>query len=60
MKMRFDTRDDLRPVPAVEDLELRDESARSNHHPGWYAAVLVLDALAILAFVAWVVVPRLT
>jgi hypothetical protein len=60
MKMRFDTGHDLQPVPAVEDLELRDESARSNRHPGWYAAVLVLDALAILAFVAWVVVPRLT
>lgn len=60
MKVRFDTGHDLQPVPRVEDLELRDESARSNRHPGWYAAILVLDALAILAFVAWVVVPRLT
>jgi hypothetical protein len=60
MSVRLDTGRHLQPVPAREDLELRDEHARSNRHPGWYAVILVLDALAILAFVAWVVLPRLT
>lgn len=42
-----------------EDLELRDEHARSTARPGWYAAIVFLDVLAIVAFIALVVVPRL-
>jgi hypothetical protein len=61
MKVRSDALRDPSPTPDVEDdLELRDEHPRADRHPGWYAAILVLDALAILAFVVWVVVPRLT
>jgi hypothetical protein len=39
---------------------LRDEYARSAHHRWWYTAIIALDTLAILAFVAWVVIPKLT
>jgi hypothetical protein len=43
-----------------EDHDLRDDSARSSHR-GWrFAAIVALDALAILAFIAWVVIPKLT
>ena len=42
-----------------EDRDLRDEATRRARRPGWYALVVVLDAIAILAFIAWVVVPRL-
>jgi hypothetical protein len=42
------------------DLDLRDESARSTHHRWWFGAILALDTLAILAFFAWVVIPKLT
>lgn len=42
----------------VDDRELRDEQARSAARPGWYAVIVVVDVLAILAFFAWVVVPR--
>jgi hypothetical protein len=45
--------------PRVRDEDLRDEAGTTRHR-GWYAAVLVLDAIAILAFVVWVVLPRLT
>ena len=47
-------------LSAAEDLDLRDERARSNHHRWWFAAILALDTLAILAFLAWVVIPKLT
>ena len=43
-----------------EDRELRDDVARTARRPGWFAVVVVLDAIAILAFITWVVVPRLT
>ena len=42
------------------DHDLRDEFARSAHTRWWYAAIVVLDALAILAFIVWVVIPKLT
>ena len=43
-----------------EDRELRDEHARSTARPGLFAALVILDVLAIVAFVALVVIPRLT
>lgn len=43
-----------------EDLDLRDEYARSTHHRWWFAAILALDTLAILAFLTWIVIPKLT
>jgi hypothetical protein len=58
MKMSLDT--DRMSAPQIEDLDLRDEHARSDGRPGWYAVIVVLDAIAILAFVALVVIPRLT
>jgi hypothetical protein len=48
------------PISVAEDLDLRDEYARSSTHRRWFAAIVVLDTLAILAFFAWVVIPRLT
>jgi hypothetical protein len=47
-------------ISAQEDLGLRDEYARSTGHRWWYAAIVMLDILAIVAFVALVVIPRLT
>ena len=47
-------------ISAPEDLDLRDEYARSSRHRWWYAALVTLDTLAILAFITWVVIPRLT
>ena len=47
-------------ISALEDHDLRDEFARSAHTRWWYAAIVVLDALAILAFIVWVVIPKLT
>lgn len=47
------------PISTPEDLDLRDEYARSTRHRWWYAAIVAADTLAILAFVAWVVIPRL-
>ena len=47
-------------ISALEDLDLRDEYARSTHHRWWFGVILALDTLAILAFLAWVVIPKLT
>ncbi len=47
-------------LSASEDLDLRDDYARSTHRRWWFAAILALDTLAILAFLAWVVIPKLT
>jgi hypothetical protein len=47
-------------LSAPEDLDLRDENAHSTHHRWWFAVILALDTLAILAFLAWVVFPKLT
>ena len=43
-----------------EDHDLLDDSARSAHRGWLFASIVVLDALAIMAFVVWVVVPKLT
>lgn len=48
------------PLSAPEDLDLRDEYARSTHHRWWFGVILALDTLAILAFLTWVVIPKLT
>ena len=45
---------------APEDHDLLDDTARSAHGGWLFASVVVLDALAIMAFVVWVVVPKLT
>jgi len=42
------------------DHDLRDDFARSEHRGWWFPALVTLDALAILAFIAWVVIPKLT
>lgn len=58
MEMRVETEalvDEVR-----EDQDLRDESTRDARRPGWYALVVILDAIAILAFITWVVIPRLS
>jgi len=60
MEILDDTEIRHRPISAPEDLDLRDEYARSSNHRWWFAAIVVLDTLAILAFVAWVVIPKLT
>jgi hypothetical protein len=59
--MYVHTEDDRLPSMETDgDRELRDELARSTARPGWYAVVIVLNVLAIAAFVALVVIPRLT
>jgi hypothetical protein len=45
---------------APEDHDLLDESARSAHRGWLFAAIVALDALAILAFLVWVAIPKLT
>jgi hypothetical protein len=59
MELHDDTA--LRPGANLtpEDHDLRDDSARS-HRGWWFAAIVAVDALAILAFIAWVVIPKLT
>jgi hypothetical protein len=59
MEIRIETERGLAPSDVPEDRDLRDGSARAARRPGWYAAIVVLDALAILAFITWVVIPRL-
>jgi hypothetical protein len=60
MQILDDTTFGQASISAPEDLDLRDENARSSRHPFWYAAIVTLDSLAILAFITWVVIPRLT
>jgi hypothetical protein len=45
---------------APEDHDLLDGSARSAPRGWLFAAIVALDALAILAFVVWVAIPKLT
>lgn len=59
VEMRVETERAFASSEVAEDRELRDGSARAARRPGWYAAVVVLDALAIIAFITWVVIPRL-
>lgn len=60
MEMRVEPERALVPFQVPEDRDLVDGSTQAARHPVWYAAVVVLDALAIVAFIAWVVIPRLT
>ena len=39
---------------------VRAEHPRSTARRGWFAVIVVLDVLAVVAFVGLVVVPRLT
>lgn len=48
------------PFSATEDHELRNESERSTRHRWWYAAIVALDTIAILAFIVLVAIPKLT
>jgi hypothetical protein len=59
MEVRLETERALAPSEGPTDRDLRDGSARAARPPIWYAAVVVLDALAIAAFITWVVIPRL-
>jgi hypothetical protein len=60
MAIRDDTilRGEATRVP--EDHDLLDETARSAHRGWLFASIVALDALAIMAFVVWVVIPKLT
>jgi hypothetical protein len=60
MEMRVETERFVPPGEQAADHDLVDDAARAERRPGWYAAIVVLDAAAILAFVTWVVIPRLT
>ena len=59
MQTRAGSHDTL-DASAVLDEDLRDASAPASRRPGWYAVVVVLDALAIVGFITWVVIPRLS
>lgn len=59
MAIRADIEEFLPWTAGVEDSDLRDVTAHEARRPGWYALIVILDVLAVLAFVAWVVVPRL-
>ena len=43
-----------------DDHDLLDETARSARRGWLFASIVALDALAILGFVVWVVIPKLT
>jgi hypothetical protein len=60
MHIYNDTAFGREPISAPEDHDLRDETARSAHRRWWYAAIVALDMVAILAFTARVVIPKLT
>ena len=60
MQIYDDTASRRAPISATEDHDLHDESARSAHHRWWSAAIVALDVVAILAFIVWVVIPKLT
>jgi len=59
MEMRVETERALIPSEVPEDRDLRDGSTGAACRPMWYAAIVVLDAAAIVAFITWVVIPRL-
>lgn len=48
------------PLEEPDDRDLRDGAARTARRPLWYAAIVVLDAVAITAFITLVVIPRLS
>ena len=59
MEMRLETERALVPSEVPEDRDLRDASTRAARRPMWYAALVMVDAAAIAAFITWVVIPRL-
>jgi hypothetical protein len=58
MEMRIETERALHPSEVPEDRDLRDGSTRAARRPLWYAAIVVLDAAAVVAFITWVMIPR--
>jgi len=60
MAIRDDTAPRREAMWAPADHDLLDETARSAHRGWLFATVVALDALAIMAFVVWVVIPKLT
>jgi hypothetical protein len=60
MAIRDDTAVRREANTAPEDHDLLDETARSAHRGWLFASIVALDALAIMAFVVWVVIPKLT
>ena len=60
MQIDNDTASGHEAFSATEDHELRDESERSARHRWWFAAIVALDTIAILAFIVWVAIPQLT
>jgi hypothetical protein len=60
MDTRLEAEWSLAPAEVPEDRDLEDGSTRAARRPIWYAAIVVLDVAAILAFITWVVIPRLT
>jgi hypothetical protein len=59
MEMRVETERAFLPSEVRDDRDLEDGSTRAARRPLWYAAIVVLDAAAIIAFITWVVIPRL-
>ena len=59
MATREDTALRREATQAHEDHDLLDATARSARRGWLFASIVALDALAILAFVVWVVIPRL-
>jgi hypothetical protein len=55
MDTRLEAEWSLTPAEVPEDRDLEDGSTRAARRPIWYAAIA-----AILAFITWVVIPRLT
>lgn len=60
MAIRDDTALPREATRVPEDRDLRDETARSARRGWLFASIVALDTLAIMAFIAWVVIPRLT
>jgi hypothetical protein len=48
------------PTPSQGDPDLRDDAAAPASERWWFGTIVALDIIAIEAFVASVVIPRLT
>jgi hypothetical protein len=59
MELHDDTRSHG-STSTADDPDLRDDRATPASERWWFGAIVALDILAIVAFVAWVVIPRLT
>ena len=60
MAIRDDTALRREANRAPQDHDLLDDTARRGHHGWLFASIVALDALAIVAFVVGVVIPKLT